>query len=334
MEHAMRVTFCETCGAPIDARWAEIVIVCRYCGSQNAPGGRFDPVPSSIPDDARPRLGVAGRTYLIEGLLAHGDSSEVFRGRWVRRLGELVVVKVLHALGDTDLMHREYRTLEHLRRCHTRGAEHFVRRLPRPIAIAPVRLGREARTVAVYGWNSGFVHTLEDVVTEHPHGVPGEVAVWIFNRLLELLAFIHEAGFVHAAVLPSHVLVHPRDHGAMLVGWSAAAEMAAGGTAPLTAVAAARRSYYPAAALNSRTLTRCTDIAMAARSVIFALGGADLKAPRTVPKEIGMLLEDAAKGLRDEAWPLLEEVAAVSQICFGPPSYHPLPMPGWPHQRT
>ncbi|MCO6459199.1 MAG: hypothetical protein J5I93_28150 [Pirellulaceae bacterium] len=66
----MRIEFCEGCGAPLEARWSRIVLVCPYCGSQNAPGGAGDPVPSSVPDDGRWRLAVAGRTYLVLGQLA------------------------------------------------------------------------------------------------------------------------------------------------------------------------------------------------------------------------------------------------------------------------
>ncbi len=58
----MRVEFCASCGAPLEARWAEIVIECRYCGCQNAPGAKGEPVPSSHPDDGRPRFSAGGRT--------------------------------------------------------------------------------------------------------------------------------------------------------------------------------------------------------------------------------------------------------------------------------
>jgi serine/threonine protein kinase len=326
----MRVEFCQTCGAPIDARWAEIVLVCRYCGSHNAPGGVDQPVPSSIPDDSRTRLGVAGRTYVIQGLLAHGESSDVYRGRWVRRLGELVVIKVLRALSDQDLFHREYTVLERLQTRPTQGDEHFTRRLPHPIGIDTVVRTRDERPVAVYGWHSGFYLTLDDVAREHPGGIQGEIAVWVFKRVLEILGFIHEAGFVHGAVLPQHVLVHPRDHGAMLVGWSAASERGPDGSARLVAHNPSRIDYYPPSALASERVETATDIAMAARTTLAACGGSVDQAPGSLPPELASLLERCAAGGRNDAWQLLHEITAVSKECFGPPAYHPLPMPGWP----
>ncbi|MBL4849030.1 MAG: hypothetical protein JKY65_26195 [Planctomycetes bacterium] len=151
----MRVEFCASCGGPLEARWSEIVIECSYCGCQNTPGAKGQPVPSSVPDDGRPRLSVAGRTYVLQGRLGRGDSCDVFRGRWVRRLGELVVIKVQRADVDTDLIRREWSFLKRLHASTAQGADHFVARLPQPIALAPIHLDRE-RVVAVYQWHSGF----------------------------------------------------------------------------------------------------------------------------------------------------------------------------------
>lgn len=323
----MRVTFCETCGAPLDARWSEIVLVCRYCGSQNAPGGRAEPVPSSLPDDERPRLAVAGRTYAVEGLLAKGDSSDVYRGRWVRRLGELVVLKVLRALRDADLLQREFSVLQRLQASDVAGAEHLVPRLPQPIGCGPSRDAPDGRWVAVYGWQSGYQHALDEVLQEHPDGVEGEVAVWLFKRLLELLGFVHRAGWAHGAVLPPHVLVHPRDHGAILVGWSAATALA--GEERLPAVSRNWRQFYPSQALAAGEVTPTTDIAMAARSVLAAAGAKGFDRAPALPARLARLLVDAARGRHDDAWALVEEVQQVSLACFGPPSYHPLRLPRW-----
>ncbi len=323
----MRVTFCETCGAPLDARWSEIVLVCRYCGSQNAPGGRGEPVPSSVPDDERPRLAVAGRTYAVEGLLARGDSSHVYRGRWVRRLGELVVLKVLRALRDADLLRREYNVLQRLQASDVAGAEQLVRRLPQPIGIGPCRDAPEGRWVAVYGWQSGYQHALAEVLQEHPDGVAGEVAVWLFKRVLELLGFVHRAGWVHGAVLPPHVLVHPRDHGAILVGWSATTAL--DGAERLPAVSGNWRQFYPSQALAGGEVTPATDIAMAARSVLAAAGAKGFDRAPALPAPLARLLVDAASGRHDDAWALVNEVQQVSLTCFGPPSYHPIRMPSW-----
>ena len=44
--------------------------------------------------------------------------------------------------------------------------------------------------------------------------------VWIFNRLLTVLGFVHGLGVTHGAVLPEHILIRKRDHALMLIDWS------------------------------------------------------------------------------------------------------------------
>jgi serine/threonine protein kinase len=326
----MRTEFCASCGAPLEARWSEIVIKCSYCGCENIPGKRGEPVPSSIPDDGRTRLAVGGRTYMVQGLLGTGDSSHVYRGRWVRRLGELVVLKVLRCPSDADLMRREWAFLGRLQNSSARGSDHFVNRLPSPIATGPVRVGDEERLVSVFQWRSGFQHTLEDVKAVHTKGVGAPCAVWIFKRLLEFLGWAHESGVVHGAVLPPHVLVHPRDHGAMLVGWTTATAWSAFQAEPLPALSRAWKTWYPDDARKGREVKPATDITMAARCVLWAAGASGFDRGGTLPRALAKLFVSASHAERDDAWGLCEEISRVSLDALGPPAYSPIRMPGWP----
>jgi hypothetical protein len=314
-----RVLFCEACGGPLDAPWAELVIVCGACGAQNLPGRPGGPVPSSVPVDGRPRINLGGRAWVIEGRLAEGDSSVVYRGRWASRLGEAVVVKVVQALADADLLAAEWSTLTALQASRVEGASHFRGRLPVPVARGIVDTDRP-RAAMAYGWKSGFVHTLTEVGQVHPTGVPGPVQVWLLKRLLELLGFVHRSGFVHGAVTPDHVLVHPRDHGATLVGWTAAVPVRA---APLPLPARPRRwlPLYDGVREGTPTL----DIAMACRCAREAAGPrpADRDAP------VAAVIAAGARGEHADAWALAEQLSAASREAYGPPAYHPLRMVGW-----
>ncbi len=326
----MRVEFCGSCGAPLEARWAEIVLVCRFCGCQNAPGKRGEPVPSSVPDDGRPRFSVGGRTYVVEGHLASGDSCEVYRGRWAQRLGELVVIKVLRALSDADLIRREESFLTRLHASSAQGASHFVTRLPQPIARGTLA-GKDGleRGVLVLRWPAGFQHTLEDVAHEHPAGVDGRIAVWVLKRLLEILGFIHRSGVVHGAVTPAHVLVHPRDHGAQLVGFAAATAWSKTSQEPLPVVARAHRDHYPAEVVADRWVSPTTDVAMAARCALAVAGAAGFADAGRLDGALGRLVVAAAGGAHDDAWALRDEVDHAASDAYGPPRYNPIAMPGW-----
>ncbi|MEM6928792.1 MAG: hypothetical protein AAF602_17775, partial [Myxococcota bacterium] len=221
------------------------------------------------------------------------------------------------AVRAADLLRREWSTLKALASATSEGADHFVDRLPAPVAHGLVDTDRP-RTASVFRWRSGFVHSLTEVGDAWPAGVSGPVAVWLLKRLLELLDFVHRSGFVHGAVVPDHVLVHPRDHGAMLVGWTMATPWSSGRTRRLVAVPRRWAAWYGGA----REATPALDIAMACRCVQAVRGLAD-------GDPVAEVLARGRSGRVDDAWALREALVAASDEAYGPPAYHPLEMPGW-----
>ena len=285
-----------------------------------------------MPADERPRLNIGGRTYLIEGRIAQGDSCDVYRARWVRRLGELVVIKVLRARSDADLLRREKAFLDRLHESRAQGVEHFSTLLPKPIAMGPVTTKRHGeRLCLVLQWHPGFVHTLVDIGHTYPLGIDGRVVVWLAKRILELLTWTHSAGVLHGAVIPEHVLVHPRDHGALLVGWGTACAVMRQGWEPLLAYSERNAPFYPDGVLESREMTPTVDVQMAARCVLAVWGEhpGDPKIPDAVTGPLALALRAGAKGEYDDAWELRARIDEAAREQFGPPRYSPLVMPGW-----
>lgn len=311
----MRVACCAGCGAPLAAAWETVAVVCGACGSHNLPDGRL--VAPSVPVDGRPRLNLGGRTYVVEGRLAAGDSAAVYRARWVARLGELAVLKVLQAPADADLLRREWEALSALQASTAAGAAHFVTRLPQPLAQGLVDTDRP-RVASVFRWKPGFWLTLSDVVAAHPRGVPEPARVWIAKRLGELLGFVSRAGWTHGAVTPDHVLVHPRDHGAVLVGWTLAARV--GSTDPLPGVPRRWAALYG----GERRPSPALDLAMACRSVLALPRPADERATA-----IDAVLAQGVAGRFDDGWAFADRLTEAARAVHGPPAWHPLAMPGW-----
>ena len=167
---------------------------------------------------------------------------------------------------------------------------------------------------------------MHEVLQVHPHGVEPGVAVWTLKRILEVLYWTHQTGHLHGAVVPPHVLIHPRDHGAMLVGWSASVRSGDSAGVPHFAVARAWKDWYP----DARRASCAGDIAMATRCALRMAGGGSFTDAGSIPTPLAELLLSAARGEHSDAWKLRELITQRSLEILGPPSYCPLPMPGWP----
>jgi serine/threonine protein kinase len=56
----------------------------------------------------------------------------------------------------------------------------------------------------------------------HKDGLDEKHMVWVLDRLLSLLGYVHSCGMVHGNIDPDRIILQPTHHNAILVGWSAA----------------------------------------------------------------------------------------------------------------
>lgn len=204
---------CPGCGAALQGL-ASSYPSCPYCGTEYyAPPHAGYQVPAPIADPHPAGLGavtVGDQSYRVHGRLGRGQHGDAYLARVERTLTRLVVLKVAHT-GGGDGLRREWDNLRRVREQHA-----FLRHLaPQPLAFSKAH-----GVKAVFSWRVGFSFTLEQARAQYPQGVDPRAAVWIWNRMLEQLACLHDAGFCHNALAPNHVLLHPRDHGAAFCGWS------------------------------------------------------------------------------------------------------------------
>jgi hypothetical protein len=270
---------------------------------------------------------VGGVPYRVRGRVARGESGDVYLAERDRPLTERVVLKVPRAPGDEPRLARAWAAVGALRASRAPGAAHFVDRLPRPVAHGPLRAGGAAeRRASVYGWPSGFVHTFDDVARAHPGGVDPRAAVWLWRRTLEALGFVHASGWAHGAVSPRHLLVHARDHGVLLVGWSRAARW---GAERSPGPAGGRSGEGPPALASGAPPGPADDIEASARCVAGVLGGY-AAAPEPLATLLARHARPAPDGAREvDAWALARRLDEAARRAFGPRGYCPFAMPGW-----
>jgi hypothetical protein len=280
-----------------------------------------------------PRVTVAGRPYLIEGHIGAGDKTDVYRGLLDDPLTELVVVKLCRDDADAPLLEREAANLRLLMESDAQGAYHFTRLVPQIVASGPAVLpDGDTRQATVYRYKNMFDWTLADVIREYPDGVDPQTMVWMWNRVLMLLEWVHNVGLVHGAIVPQHVLIHPMYHGATFLDWAYAVRE---GT-PLT-VPPSHDAYHPEEIPAGAPATAETDIAMSARCMLAVLGGnpATGDLPASVPQPIADFIRAHARCGKEkkgvvryaDALELHEAFGKVAEGVYGPRKYHSFHMP-------
>lgn len=280
------------------------------------------------------RIVVAGRPYLIEGRIGSGDKSDVYRGLLDGPLTELVVVKVCRDAATAAVTAREAANLRLLHASAAQGSYHFTRLVPEIVASGDAVLpDGDTRMAVVYRYKNGHDWTLADVIRDFPEGVDPQTMVWMWNRMLMLIEWVHGNGLVHGALVPEHVLIHPMYHAATFLDWAYAVRE--GGA--LAGAPASHAAFHPDEVRGGTAVTFETDIAMSARCMIAVLGGdpATGDLPPSVPAPIADFVRLHArcgtekKGVvrYAEALQLHEAFGKVAEGVYGHRKYHPFAMP-------
>ena len=337
---------CPQCNAPLTPHQFARSIVCSYCGTTvrldegsvsaerfreafrawNSPGALQSASLVSIGNPA----GYISH-WALDNCIAHGDISDVYLARRARWPTELVIVKLLRDSRDATLFENEWDALQVIQRSEAPGADVFSRRLPQPVMHGNTSSGPfTGNRVSIFRWESGFIHTFQDVIQAYPNGVPPQASTWIWRRILEILAFLHTSGMAHGAVLPAHLLVQENEHGVRLVGYSCAGKLGE----KLAAIPQGYEYFYPKTINPDSILSEKLDLVMSARCITAILGGKPDTGflPATIPAKLAGIVQrvallDNADQINLSAWALHEELGVLSREVFGPAKFIPIVMP-------
>ena len=229
------------------------------------------------------------------------------------------LLKIVRDPADNDLMRREAMALNRLRERVSRAFGAYFPALVQARRQIDPRSGIK-RHVNLIGRLDGF-RSLAEVRTAFPAGLDPRDAAWMWRRLLVAVGAAHRAGVIHGAVLPEHVLIHPAEHGLVLVDWCYSVPAPAG---RIRAVVQRYRDWYPPEVLAGEQAGPDLDIWLATRCMTELTGGL-MPAPMAAFAR-GCLL--ASPGRRpDDAWRLLAEFDELLERLYGPRTFRPLAMP-------
>ena len=154
----------------------------------------------------------------------------------------------------------------------------------------------------------GF-RNLAEVRDAFPGGVDPRDAAWMWRRLLVAVGAAHRAGLIHGAVLPEHVMIHPGEHGLVLVDWCYS------GPVPAVRLRTAVRRYldwYPPEVLAGEPAGPDLDIWLATRCMT-ELVGPRMPAPMAAFARGCLLASPAgARPMRGCCWPSSTSCSAGS----------------------
>ena len=257
-------------------------------------------------------------SYEIVGHLATGDLTNV---EVALRDEETVVLKLPRIPGENDLLKKEITLLRKLHR-KAAGTKYGVY-LPKPVDSFEM----EGNRINAFEWQAGL-HAATAIHDRYPKGVDGRHVGWMFNRVLEVLGFVHKRGWIHGAVLPPHLLYHTETHGLKLVGWIHAEKF----NTPLQFVPKEYTLWYPPESVEKQGVTPSVDLYLAARTMIYLAGGNPLGdvMPKNIPSELARFIRscllESPRMRPQDAWTLHEEFRDVLESVYGPPQFTPLAM--------
>lgn len=280
-------------------------------------------------------LNTKAGSYRVLRLAFKGEVADIYETVF-EKTGERFALKIARSPRDNDLLENEAKMLKAVYPTDP-GKHKYHLYLPRLANSFKIDDGTR-RQANILEWLTDY-YPLEMVREAHTP-LQMEHGVWMFNRMLEILGYIHgRKKIIHGAVLPEHVLVYagtkekdPLNHGARLVGWSSSAAV---GQA-LKIISAKYEAFYPPEVFKKKPATAATDIYMAAKSVIHVLGGeisavgADLYPPH-IPKYLVAFLKSCTLKTQaarpQDAWELHKELKEHMRKHYGPKKYVPFQMP-------
>jgi serine/threonine protein kinase len=270
--------------------------------------------------------------YTLDAIAFSGDICDVYKGK--TEDGTLVAFKVVKDPKNNDLVENEAKVLKDIYPLKQKEEKSY-RYLPRLLDTVKISDGTSHRQANVIGWLEHW-HTLSEVREAFCSNLRMEHGVWMFNRILSAMHFVHGRGYVHGSLTPEHILVYdsgsekdPYNHGAKIIDWSYAVKE----KETLKAISPKYEAFYPPEVFKKKPATAATDIYMAAKCIIYVLGG-DVTND-TLPKDIPDYLRAFLKSctLKNPTYRPQEAVGVYQDFevhmgkHYGPKKYVPFHMP-------
>ncbi len=277
-------------------------------------------------------------TYELVEEFRTGEVADLFIAELA---GKRCLLKIVRQPSDNDLLDTEAKVLGELHRSVDRKAPIFRKYLPKLLdSFALIEGGRHRRVnvLDIAEPQEEYVKkllekkgvaapkdyfSLAEIREAYPEGLDARDVTWMIRRAFEVLGWVHSVGYVHGAVLPEHVIVHPLEHGARLIGWSYAVRAGA----RLSAVSATRRGMYPPGVFKREPAQPVLDVQLASECAVLLLSDQRGKLRSDVPPDIATFFAQCRTGRIRDAWTAYRTYDEVLSKIYGKRAYRAFAMP-------
>lgn len=258
----------------------------------------------SHPRSVTKSFDVGPHRYFIGELLERTEHANFYNGYLEaegQSLGE-VMIKVAITAAENEFLENEARMLNILHSQEVAQWKHL------PLVVEQFRSGD--RVGLILRKQSGFTLTQIRQHPLHKNGVDQRHMIWMLDRLLSCAGYAHKMGIVHRNLNSDHIRIQPRDHNAIVSGWSAAVHKPA---STRERIRLTQDRFTAPEVIENGAIGPWSDVYSIGALMIWLLGGdtETLNFPSTVAPEIQKFLSNlVVKDYRrrpSDAWELFEQ---------------------------
>lgn len=146
-------------------------------------------------------IAIKGETYKFYENVFEGEVAYIFKGT---SSNDIVYLKVAIDPEDNDLITTEYNVLSTLRHQSFPYVERKIM-----VNDTNAILMREVKGI-----------TMLELLEQYPKGVPAEHVMWMMERLLSVVGYLHSNFVVHGNIKPENIIINKENHNVTLLGFS------------------------------------------------------------------------------------------------------------------
>lgn len=290
-------------------------------------GSYGDNKPWVEPRPYKPSTFSVGReNFTCTSLLDKGSLTTVHNVQGKNLPWEHWFLKISNNPANNDLLDREFKVLTALYQESTNAGQEKFFAIQRNYIPTPLNsfliAGKEGKKhrANLLGSKKARTFTAEKLIEEKfPDGIEAKHLYWIYRRALMTCWMAHLNGYVYGNLTPDHLLIYPKEHGLVLLDWTAATKI--GTKVPI--VNKRWEDFYPPEILAGEPATPASDLYMAAKMALYLSQTSPLP-PSVRARLIGCL---AKKNRPDDAEKFHEEFGRTIEKEHGPRKYAEFEVP-------